>query len=139
MTQVLLREDDAKLMARMVAAFAAVGYSVQDLDRALEVLGRAFAPPKTIVLSVGNGLRGLSADILMVGEFCEQEGNHPDGWYRKFYLDTAPRYNPNVNTRCFVGRTRYLPYRAKQTRQISRSFLLRVNNDNNTRLPARHG
>jgi len=90
---VLILEDERE---RMVTAFAAVGYSVQDLDRALKTLADAFAPPK-IALS-GHDFRGLEAHVLL-----REKGNHPDGWCRMFYNDSNVSKSLRVSPRGSQG------------------------------------
>lgn len=133
---------------KLIAAFAAAGFAAEDCARVARVLTQYFAPPKEVVLIGLQSLnfRGLEAHVLMRGEhFYNMEGNHPDGWYQKFYSDLPVTKvnvrgdNPNINARGFSRRTRYLPYRAKQSRQVSRSFLRRVDNNDDSRLLASQG
>ena len=133
---------------KILESFAAAGFAAEDCARAARVLAQYFAPPKEVVLI---GLQSLdfseleSRLFLRDEHFYSIEGNHPDGWYQKFYSDLPVTKvnirgdNPNINARGFSRRTRYLPYRAKQSRQISRSFLRRVDNNDDSRLLASHG
>ena len=128
--KVLIFEDESVMRQKLVEAFAAVGYSVQDMDRALKALADAFAPVSGKLTAAD--FSGLEGRLLAIDEFYDWEGNHPDGWYRKFYSDTA-FYNPNVNLNA-----RYRIQSAFKSRQISRSSDRRVNNKNYARFLASH-
>lgn len=82
MTKILICEDDGELRQRLVEAFKGMGATAAQAAEAIQTLGEHF------------GVRALSgcspsdlSYICRVPEqayMCPDEGNHPDGWYRKF-------------------------------------------------------
>ena len=135
MSQILICEGSAVLRQRLTEAFAQAAFSAEDAERALAAWRDAFAPSRTVVLSLGHSLRGLSgleAHVLSMDSYWERGHNHPDGWYRMFYSDTA-FYKPKVNLD-----TRYRVQSAFKTRQIARSSDRRVDNKNYARFLSSH-
>ena len=87
----ITEEERVKMVeerVKMAEAFAAVGYGVQDMDRALKALANAFAPRRRMLTA--EDFSGLEGRLLAIDEVCEWEGNHPDGWYRKFSNKSKP-------------------------------------------------
>lgn len=76
-------------------ALQGLGLSAQDARAAVLAFSRAMAPERILVADDFHGLTDkVIAQLKMENEcmkFGLDQGNHPDGWYRKFYKPHGKR------------------------------------------------